>query len=210
MVNLGEVLKSDVSPTSKGIATEEAVSMPLIRGVENTSNTKDDDESTDEYMPETVSLLTSQGDIIINLRPDLALESVLYIKSLLDSPTPCKRCRFYRAEQKGILQGILKKDGITPNEVLGSCPNNVIVEKGEKCHGPEMTRGMVGWAAGEGGPDFFIDNYKRPADWWGHEHTVWGEITDEESLEVVNSFFDLPAHKETLTFLDNPVHIDLR
>lgn len=34
-----------------------------------------------------------------------------------------------------------------------------------------MTKGMVAWAAGDTGPDFFIDNYKRKADWWGTQHT---------------------------------------
>jgi len=91
--------------------------------------------------------------------------------------------------------------------VLGSCPEGVDTE--ELCHGPIMHRGLVGWAAGEGGPDFFIDNYKRVADWWGHEHTVWGEITDESSLNTVNGIFDLPKHKQGLTYLDTPIHIDM-
>jgi hypothetical protein len=34
-----------------------------------------------------------------------------------------------------------------------------------------MTKGMVAWAAGESGPDFFMNNYKAKADWWGTQHT---------------------------------------
>ncbi len=172
---------------------------------------KDESGAEDEgELPATLTLNTIEGEIIINLRPDLSRESVQYIKALLDSPEPCRACRLYRAEQRGILQGILTKEdvprGITK---LGNCPKGVEVEKGEKCHGPMMTRGMVGWAAGEGGPDFFIDNYHKKADWWGNEHTVWGEVIDESSLEVIVGIFDLPTHKEGLTFLDTPIHIDI-
>lgn len=159
-------------------------------------------------LPKTLTLETSQGNIVIELRPNQALESVQYIKKLLDSPKPCKGCRFYRAEQRGILQGILHKEDVPANEVLGKCPDDV--EETEKCHGPMMKKGMVGWAAGEGGPDFFIDNYDRLADWWGHDHTVWGEITDAESLKVVDSFFDLPRTKRGLTYLDTHVPITMK
>jgi len=162
---------------------------------------------TEEILPKSLTLSTVEGEILINLRPDLSLDSVKYIKALLDSPKACKNCRLYRAEQRGILQGILVKDDVAPNTVLGSCPEGVDTE--ELCHGPIMHRGLVGWAAGEGGPDFFIDNYKRVADWWGHEHTVWGEITDESSLNTVNGIFDLPKHKQGLTYLDTPIHIDM-
>lgn len=164
----------------------------------------------------TVTLSTSQGDIIISLRPNLSPDSVKYIQALIDSPAPCANCNFYRAEQRGILQGILEKDSVPPNLVLGDCPlspeEEAEMKKKEEdamCHGPEMTRGMVGWAAGEGGPDFFIDNYEKPADWWGHDHTVWGEIVDEKSLGVVDSFFDLPVHEDVLMYLDDEVPIQL-
>jgi cyclophilin family peptidyl-prolyl cis-trans isomerase len=158
--------------------------------------------------PKDVTLVTSVGDIVIQLRPDLSPESVQYIKALLDSTVPCKRCRFYRAEQRGILQGVLKKEGIMPNEVLGKCPDDI--HDVPNCHGPLMTKGMVGWAAGEGGPDFFINNYPSVAEWWDHDHTVWGEIVDEDSFKVVDSFFDLPRHKDGLTYLDEDVPIELK
>ena len=166
---------------------------------------------------ETVTLMTSQGGIVISLRPDLAFDSVNYIRALLDSSEPCTNCRFYRAEQRGILQGILKKNGVRPNRVLGKCPLSP-EEKHElkeedrlkPCHGPHMTRGMVGWAAGGGGPDFFIDYYPKPAMWWGREHTVWGEIVDQSSLDIVEGIFDLPAHKKGLVYLDDPLPIKLQ
>lgn len=178
-------------------------------------------------LPTTVTLHTSEGNILIEFRPDLAPDSVAYVRSLLTSTVPCHKCRFYRAEQ-GILQGILTKEdkddpssssSITPNVILGKCPltpdelqtyRTTVNEPKAKCHGPIMTRGMVGWAAGEGGPDFFIDYYPKPADWWGHDHTVWGEIVDEESLDVVERMLKLPTHEDGLMMLDTPIPIELQ
>ena len=54
------------------------------------------------------------------------------------------------------------------------------------CHGPTMTKGMVGWAGGGTGPDFFINVYDDgPVDWWGQQHTVWGIVDDKESLDLI-------------------------
>ena len=59
-----------------------------------------------------------------------------------------------------------------------------------------MTNGMVGWAGGGTGQDFFIETYKEPAKWWGQQHTVWGEIQDTKSREVIDAIFKLPTHKK--------------
>jgi len=50
---------------------------------------------------------------------------------------------------------------------LGPCPIENYVPENEcpkhdpdcGCHGPVMTRGMVGWAGGGSGPDFFINTH---------------------------------------------------
>lgn len=157
----------------------------------------------------SIRLETVQGDIIIQLRPDLSLESVEYIQRLLNDPNPCETCRFYRAQDRGILQGIMRKPGVAVNTKLGTCPTNVNAFN-KKCHGPVMTRGMVGWAGGEAGPDFFIDNYKRDADWWGYQHTVFG-VVDASSLDLVESFFDLPRHSDGgMMFLDEAIPFDIK
>ena len=192
-------------------------SLPMTKKIpENHSNfqqvqqgiTRKSDTSS---LPSFISLETPLGDILIQMRSDLSIESVEYIQRLLKDRRPCEECRFYRAQDRGILQGIMKKPGVKVNHVLGSCPPNVnTVRNGKKkCHGPIMTRGMVGWAGGGSGPDFFIDNYKRKADWWGHEHTTFGEV-DPSSLHVVESFFDLPRHSSSegaggMMFLDEPI-----
>ena len=65
---------------------------------------------------------------------------------------------------------------------------------------------------GEGGPDFFIDMYPKEADWWANDHTVWGEIVDEDSLIVADSVFEEPAErneKVDITYLNEQIHIDI-
>lgn len=60
--------------------------------------------------------------------------------------------------------------------------------------GPKfMERGEIGWAGGSAGPDWFIYLGATPATHWGHDHTVWGVIADEESIKVVEKIVMMPA-----------------
>ena len=43
-----------------------------------------------------------------------------------------------------------------------------------------MTQGMVAWAGGGTGPDFFIYTGAGPNTWWAHDHTVFAEVHDED------------------------------
>lgn len=117
---------------------------------------------------EVLVLTTKQGQIRVVLRPDLSAGSVDYIHRLVATKV-CGRCNFYRAEIPGILQGIMKNKDVPVNDVKGPCRADAESVQNDcpkwdshcGCHGPIMTRGAVGWAAGQaGGPDFFIDNYK--------------------------------------------------
>ena len=74
-----------------------------------------------------------------------------------------------------------------------------------------MTRGSVAWAAGQaGGPDFFIDNYRNPAQWWGTQHTNFGTIEDDGSFKTIERIFDLPKHSQHgMTMLNAPLHFDM-
>lgn len=166
---------------------------------------------TTKILHPTIILETSMGDIMIHTRPDLSRESVVYIQRLMNDPIPCTNCKFYRAQDRGILQGVMKKKGIEANTKLGACPREVDKTSTEsECHGPIMTRGMVGWAGGDAGPDFFINNYLRRATWWDHQHTVFGEV-DPTSWGVVESFFDLPRHSiGEMTFLDKPISFEIK
>ncbi|KAL3785607.1 hypothetical protein HJC23_004755 [Cyclotella cryptica] len=105
------------------------------------------------------------------------------------------------------------------------CPAH---DQGCGCHGPLMTRalspvnlirctqpifvttklnarGMVGWAGGGNGPDFFINTYIQPVEWWEHQHTVWGQIKDEESLQLVERIYNLPATVKGMRMLDEKI-----
>ena len=129
----------------------------------------------------------------------------------------CQRCKFYRAEKDLLLQGVIAEPSIPKNKVLGSCPDTNYIPKNKcpdhdpqcGCHGPIMTKGMVGWAGGGGGPDFFINTFKKPVDWWEMQHTVWGMIRDEKSMKVVESAYDLPVHGSGMKMLDQEIEISL-
>ena len=171
-----------------------------------------------------ITLKTPHGNIRINLRPDLSSESVDYVRRIVSSKScSTDSCRLYRAEKPGILQGILKSGAdaqplIAPNNVFGTCPEEYKTVKQDcpphdpncGCHGPVMVHGMVGWAAGTaGGPDFFINTHEKPAKHWGNQHTVWGEIRDVRSLNVVESAYHLPVHKAGMMMLDEKVEFSI-
>jgi hypothetical protein len=123
-------------------------------------------------------LTTSLGKIVITLSPELSAESVSYIRHVVTNG--CERCAFYRAEKPGIFQGIMKSKSSMEDAITkGLCPPEYQDSQQEcpphdpncACHGPIMTKGMVGWAGGGIGPDFFIDTYENPATHWGNQHT---------------------------------------
>jgi hypothetical protein len=129
-------------------------SMDSISGAgDNIDSSGSSSSSSSSSLPDMITLKTSEGDLRIKLRPDLALASVQYIKQLLDDPSPCDGCSFYRAEKKSILQGVLKKKNVKPNRILGDCPEGLMVKTHDcpkhdpncGCHGPVMTQGMVAW-----------------------------------------------------------------
>ena len=166
-----------------------------------------------------LTLSTIVGPIRIVLRPDLSYESVQY---LLNITTACRPCNLYRAEKPGILQGILQSSNAaisTSTIPKGKCPPGAESVDNDcpawdadcGCHGPVMTRGMVAWAAGATGPDFFINSYEQsPATWWGTQHTVWGEIQDADSFHTISEIWTLPTHEASgLTHLNEPLHLDM-
>ena len=169
---------------------------------------------------EILILTTKIGEIRIVLRSDLSPESVSYVRQMATTPNACGRCNIYRAEKPGILQGVIASPTISIENIpRGNCPVGYEQVPNEcpewdnecNCHGPTMTKGMVGWAAGATGPDFFIDTYEREAKWWGTQHTVFGEIQDTESFNVIRTIYNtLPTHEQSgLTHLNEPLHFTL-
>jgi len=175
------------------------------------------EEKNDVADEDTLIISTKHGDVKIVMRPDLSAESVAYVHALVDSGK-CKRCNLYRAEKPGILQGIMQDPTVSYEEITkGKCPPEYQDEKQDcpahdpqcACHGPIMTKGMVGWAAGGTGPDFFIDSYEKPAKFWQNQHTVFGEIKDDASFSVIEKIYTLPATNKGLTFLDEKIEFTL-
>eukprot|EP00584_Thalassiosira_punctigera_P019219 CAMPEP_0172549352 /NCGR_PEP_ID=MMETSP1067-20121228/18473_1 /TAXON_ID=265564 ORGANISM="Thalassiosira punctigera, Strain Tpunct2005C2" /NCGR_SAMPLE_ID=MMETSP1067 /ASSEMBLY_ACC=CAM_ASM_000444 /LENGTH=260 /DNA_ID=CAMNT_0013336731 /DNA_START=183 /DNA_END=965 /DNA_ORIENTATION=+ len=194
--------------------------------------------------PRGLIIHTHMGDVRIHFTPELAGESsIRYVADVVMAAAArqnngmgygtaktmngrkvtegfmCQRCKFYRAEKKLLLQGVVAEESSVPRGkvTLGPCPDPNFVPKSKcpahdpncGCHGPVMTRGMVGWAGGGGGPDFFINTFAKPVDWWENQHTVWGEIRDEKSLKVVESTYDLRAHTSGMRMLDEEIEFSL-
>lgn len=61
--------------------------------------------------------------------------------------------------------------------VQGGLLNTKIDHIEREPHKPQMERGMVAWA-GSRGVHFFIALAQHPE--WGHEHTVWGRVLEED------------------------------
>ena len=195
---------------------EEQVIIDQQRNINNIRGQQQQQQQQLEY-DDVLVLQTIHGNIRIVMRPDLSSGSVDYVRRLVDNGV-CRRCNFYRAEKPGILQGVMANREVPTNTVKGDCPTGLESVHNDcpewdaqcGCHGPVMTKGSVAWAAGQsGGPDFFIDNYNKPADFWGTQHTNFGLIMDEESFRVIDAIFELPVTKGGMTMLKEPIHFDM-
>lgn len=201
------MIQSDDDNSNTEKTSLRLMKIPTKRGTDHEIKTK--------QTSRILVLETDHGSIRIQLRPDLSKESVEYLENLVT--VGCKRCQFYRAEP-GIFQGMIGNRRMVPvNEVFGKCPSQELESKPKHCpphdpkcgcHGPIMERGMVGWAGGSaGGPDFFIDMYKKPALHWQTQHTVWGNLADEQSFRLVDKLIAMPVTKHGgMSYLDDEIY----
>ena len=159
------------------------------------------------------------GRLLIRPRADLSPESVQYMQQLAADASQCDRCQFYRAEKPGILQGIASSQTVPVVTQRGPCPLGLehvpnacpAWDADCACHGPVMTRGMVAWAGGKTGPDFFINAYPDPVELWGTQHTVFGQVLPV-SWPVLDKIWTLPTKREAnsaMTFLEKPLTFSL-
>mmetsp|Transcript_28864 Transcript_28864/g.96793 ORF Transcript_28864/g.96793 Transcript_28864/m.96793 type:complete len:86 (+) Transcript_28864:2-259(+) len=82
-----------------------------------------------------------------------------------------------------------------------------------------MGKGMVGWAGGSAGPDFFVYSaHMDPArcavggcvaTHWSHDHTVWAEVADDETWAAIGKLYALPVRKGGMTFFAKEVPISV-
>eukprot|EP00242_Pyramimonas_sp_CCMP2087_P014655 CAMPEP_0198202240 /NCGR_PEP_ID=MMETSP1445-20131203/5358_1 /TAXON_ID=36898 /ORGANISM="Pyramimonas sp., Strain CCMP2087" /LENGTH=226 /DNA_ID=CAMNT_0043873049 /DNA_START=276 /DNA_END=956 /DNA_ORIENTATION=- len=172
---------------------------------------------------QVVVIHVPQGAIRIKLLPDLAKSSVEQVLRVARQNACASECKFYRAEPGFLLQGSIRSS-VASNTQLGSCPSE-FADKGKPrsvpcpahdpncgCHGPIMVPRMVGWAGGGPGPDFFIYAGQGPATHWNNDHTVWGEIADDQSMQVVEDVLKLPSQRpgHGMAMLDEPIHFEFK
>lgn len=161
-------------------------------------------------LPEVVEFHAGEGTTIrIRLRPDFSSESRDFVGAAALSGC---RGEWYRNEPWGVLQGRLACGPDMPPVVKGPCPSGAVLDPNRECfahdpdcgcHGPVMRRGMVAWAGGGSGPDFFLYTGAEPARHWQNDHTVFGEIADDESWEAIARLHALPAtDRRGMTMLD--------
>ena len=71
-----------------------------------------------------------------------------------------------------------------------------------------MPRGMVCWAGGAGGPDFFINLIDQAG--FGDSHLCWGQIDD---MQLVDWLVTLPkkpkARPQDMTFLQDTLYLNV-
>ena len=100
----------------------------------------------------------------------------------------------YRSEHNFLIQGRISCATHHTKVVKGDCPPGASKDPNRQCpshdpncgcHGPIMKRGMVGWAGGSAGPDFFVYIGEHPATHWSHDHTVFAEVADDATWSGV-------------------------
>lgn len=116
----------------------------------------------------------TKRSLTLRLLPQHSTESVRFLQE-----SAAAKCtgELYRVEAAFLIQGrIACRAGQTRTRVVkGTCPSGVSVDKSRACpahdpncgcHGPIMTQGMVGWAGGGAGPDWFVYLGDGPATHW--------------------------------------------
>mmetsp|Transcript_26445 Transcript_26445/g.49914 ORF Transcript_26445/g.49914 Transcript_26445/m.49914 type:complete len:348 (+) Transcript_26445:47-1090(+) len=146
-----------------------------------------------------VAIVTRLGDIRVKLRPDWTQSSVDFVREVAQRGLCTPQCAFYRAEPRFLLQGGMRAT-IPPNS--------------RTTPGPVMGKGMVGWAGGSAGPDFFIYMSENQAVGWHNDHTVWGEVLEQASLELVEEIIaTVETEKETpnsMSMISDPIEFTMR
>ena len=153
-----------------------------------------------------------EGKRLVRLRllPHLSNESVAFLREA--GSFGCAG-ELYRSESF-LVQGRIRCHQAMTKVVKAPCPAGTVMDAHRVCpphdpkcgcHGPIMTRGMVGWAGGSAGPDFFIYTGDAPATHWAHDHTVFAIVEDDESWATLGSIRKLPARSSGMTLLVTPL-----
>jgi cyclophilin family peptidyl-prolyl cis-trans isomerase len=128
---------------------------------------------------------TVLGTIRVHLLPELAPGSVGELTRMgmlltVSSNGQCSNCRIYRAEQGFLVQGIVEAPGAYVAVPRHPNPPQRKV----------MQRGLVCWAGGGGGPDWFVNMIDQSG--FQDDHLCFGQV-DRAGLEVCEKILRLPV-----------------
>lgn len=172
-------------------------------------------------VPPSASVLDSRDMIALDLQlqPPLSIRLRLFkekaphaarfVEQLIENQN-FEECTIYRGEPVPAHWGSLDRPDRWDNGGRWGPPyaliqggflsgNKHIIDAVAEPNNPAIERGLVAWAGGKGGPHFFIALAPHPE--WGHDHTVWAEVL-EEDMANVHSLLERPL--QILTS-NNPV-----
>ncbi|PNH08564.1 hypothetical protein TSOC_004862, partial [Tetrabaena socialis] len=148
----------------------------------------------------TLTLQFELGPVAVELLPKLAPASVREIRRLaaLVAGERCGGCRIYRPEPHFLVQGVMGDPGgyvATPRH-----PNPPQQKM--------MQRGLVCWAGGMGGPDFFVNLIDQSG--FGDDHLCWGLIANMTLMDQIVVLPTKPKAKPNdMTFLAHELNFNL-
>ena len=169
----------------------------------------------------SVALASGARAIRIRLRPDLSPSSAAWWRQAAqrgcsgslyrneDNSTPERRNYFLIQGRIDCPTESAKNHAPAVQVIKGDCPSDSQPDPNRKCpdydphcgcHGPLFKHGMVGWAGGGTGPDWFIFTGQGDPG-WGHDHTVIGEIADDASWRTIDAIHALPVNRGGMTML---------
>jgi peptidyl-prolyl cis-trans isomerase A (cyclophilin A) len=143
----------------------------------------------------TATLTTNRGDIVIELFPDQAPQTVENFVGLAEGTKQWLDPATHQPSDKPFYDGLTFHRVIDSFMIQGGCPLGTGTggpgfQFGDEFH-PDLRfdrpylLAMANAGPGTNGSQFFIT--VAPAEWLNRRHTIFGEVTDEASQAVVDA-----------------------
>jgi peptidyl-prolyl cis-trans isomerase A (cyclophilin A) len=143
----------------------------------------------------TATLTTNRGDIVIDLFPDQAPQTVENFVGLAEGTKQWLDPATHQPSDKPFYDGLTFHRVIDSFMIQGGCPLGTGTggpgfQFGDEFH-PDLRfdrpylLAMANAGPGTNGSQFFIT--VAPTDWLNRRHTIFGEVTDEASQAVVDA-----------------------
>jgi hypothetical protein len=202
-------------------AAEAAKEAKEVGGAAAAALTAKPSAATEEVAELRLSVAGGAQDLRLRLRllPQHSESSVAFVR---EAATANCVGELYRSERDFLVQGRIDcgaqrhAGAVTTVVSKGGCPPGIQADPHRQCpshdpncgcHGPIMGHGMVGWAGGSAGPDFFIYIGKGEARHWAHDHTVFAEVADAASWEAIEALGRLPVKTGGMTFFQDKIRL---